>query len=158
MNDLNEIQRWESKHQLMAVSSFNSHEILTEDDMVKCLRQETVLFFILAIVKAKFTHFGYVRRNKTDELLSIFADLLQIPVTSIRLSDEGKDGTCDIREFLLTISTSNDKEKEMVISTLNEASFLEQLNDKCKKDDIFSLPANEFNRLQNPLPDETKGI
>ena len=116
------------------------------------------MLFILAIVKAKFTHFGYIRRNKTDELLDIFATLLQVPVTSISLNDEGKDGICDIREFELTISTSSDKEKEMIISTLNEASFLEQLNDKCKKNDIFSLPANEFNRLQNPLPDETKGI
>jgi len=119
---------------------------------------ENSIVFILAIVKAKFTHFGYIRRNKTDELLGIFANLLQVPGSSISLSDEGKDGICDIREYLLNISTSSDREKEIVISTLNEVSFLEQLNDKCKKNDIFSLPANEFNRLKYPLPDEIKGI
>lgn len=83
---------------------------------------------------------------------------MQIPVTSIRLSDEEKDGICDIREFLLTISTSSDKEKELIISTLNEASFLEKLNDKCKKNDIFSLPTNEFKRFNNPVEDEIKGM
>ena len=47
---------------------------------------------------------------------------------------------------------------DAVISTLYEASFLDQLNDKCKKNDIFSLPANEFKRFNNPVLDEIKGI
>ena len=96
---------------------------------------------------------------------------MQVQVTSIRLSFEGKetfvlskDRIFDIRELVLDISISGPKEMDAVISTLNEASFLDQLNDKCKKNDIFTiptkrylLPTNEFKRLKTPVSDEIKG-
>ena len=89
---------------------------------------------------------------------------MQVQVTSIRLCFDGKDRICDIRELVLDISISGPKEMDAVISTLNEASFLDQLNDKCKKNDIFTiptkrylLPTNEFKRFKTPVSDEIKG-
>ena len=96
---------------------------------------------------------GYIHRSKVEELLGIISVKLNVQSTSIWLTEDG-DGICDIREFVLNIATSSPEE---IILTLKDASFLDQLNDQCRKSDIFFSSKNEFETLADPETQDIKG-
>ena len=112
------------------------------------------IFFISAIVKTTLKSDGYIHRSKVEELMGIISVKLNLPCTSIWHSEDG-DGICDLKEFLLNIATSSPEE---VILILKEASFLEQLNDQCRKSDVFFSSENVFETLTDPETQDIKGM
>ena len=96
---------------------------------------------------------GYIHRSKVEELLGIISVKLNVQSSSIWLTEDG-DGICDIKEFVLNVATSSPEE---IILTLKEASFLDQLNDQCRKSDIFFSSENAFETLTDPETQAIKG-
>ena len=97
---------------------------------------------------------GYIHRSKIEELMGIISVKLNLPSTSIWLSEDG-DGICDLKEFLLNIATSSPEE---IILILKETSFLDQLNNQCRKSDIFFSSENVFETLTDPETQDIKGM
>ena len=76
------------------------------------------LFLESHILKAKFIKYGYIRRDKVEELSAIIAEIFRVPVTAILLSDKSFDGMGDVKEFVLNITTSNQSERKNLATTL----------------------------------------
>ena len=108
---------------------------------------------ISAIVQTTLKSDGYIHRSKFEELLGIICVNLNVQSSSVWISEDG-DGICDIKEFVLNIATSSPEE---IILTLKEASFLDQLNDQCRKGDIFFSSENAFETLTDPKKRAIKG-
>ena len=86
--------------------------------------------------------------------MGIISVKLNVQSTSIWLSEDG-DGICDMKEFVLNIATSSPEE---IILTLKDALFLDQLNDQCRKSDIFFSSENAFETLTDPEKQDIKGM